>query len=129
MPDQSKIVIADSEAEEMMSLIAYLEGRYDIADVDFSAGGEPVELIARLYPDIILVDDMLVDPNCYELCHLLKSDISTHNIPLILMSDLSEEELEKEVDLIKADDYIHKPIDKAELLEKVDTLLEFNRAR
>ena len=129
MENRSKLLIVGSNAEELMGLISYLEDHYDLADVDFPPGTEPAERVAAHYPDLILVDDMLAEPNCYELCHILKSDTATQHVPIVLMSDLSVQELEQEIELIHADDFIARPIQKNELLEKVETLMEFHRAR
>ena len=126
MVDRSSVLIIDNNAEELMQLITYMEDKYDLTDV--SSGEECIDKAPNICPDVILVDDMIVEPNCYDVCQALKSDPVTGEIPIILMSDLTADELEDEVGYLGSDDYICKPIDKKELLEKIDTLLAFSRA-
>ena len=126
MQNPLSVLIVDNDAEELMQLFAYMEDKYLLADV--SGGEECIDQAPTLCPDLILVDDMIVEPNCYDVCQRLKSDPITEAIPIILMSDLSVEELEEEVEYLGSDDYICKPIVKTELLEKIDTLLAFSGA-
>ena len=123
---RSNILIVDSNAEELMQLISYMEGEYDLEDV--ASGEDCLFKASNDCPDLILVDDMILEPNCYELCTALKSDPLTIDVPIILMSDLSASELAGEADSLGTDDFICKPINKDELLEKVATLLAFSNA-
>lgn len=124
MENKYSILIVDANSEELMQLIAFMEDKYDLTDVN--NGTACIEQAVTTYPDLILLDDMASEPNCYEVCHTLKSDSDTQNIPIILMSDLNAEELEDEIAYLMSDDYICKPIQRADLLEKVDTLLAFS---
>ncbi len=126
MDAKSSVLIIENNAEELMQLITFMEGKYELADV--SSGSECLEQAPSLCPDVILVDDMIVDPNCYDVCRALKAGPMTGDIPIILMSDLSASELEEEMNYLGSDDYICKPIVKNELLEKIDTLLAFSQA-
>lgn len=126
MSNRSNVFIVDNNAEELMQLIAFMEDHYELAEV--ASGWECVSQAAIASPDLILIDDMIQDPNCYDICQALKDDSATGEIPIILMSDLNADELEDEVDFLGTDDYICKPIAKAELLEKIDTLLSFKQA-
>lgn len=126
MESKSSILIFDSNNEELMQIVSFMESDYELTDV--AEGSDCLEKASTIYPDLILLDDMVSEPNCYDICQSLKSDHETHNIPIVLMSDLTPEELEEEIGYLGSDDYICKPIQRAELLEKVDTLLSFNRA-
>ena len=127
MGDRFSVLIIDNNAEELMQLITFLEEKYELTDV--SGDEECIAHAQDVCPDVILVDDMIVEPNCYDACRALKSDPVTGEIPIILMSDLSEVELEEEVGYLGTDDYICKPIVKTELLKKIATLLSFSQAR
>lgn len=58
------------------------------------------------YPDLFLLDYMLPDGNGLEVCHKLKDDNDTNEIPVIIMS--AHADLDK---MQGADDYIAKPFD------------------
>lgn len=126
MANRPQILIVDNNPEELMQLIAYMEQDYEL--VETLNGDECLSRMTDLHPDLILVDDMIVEPNCFEVCQKLKSDPGTDEIPIILMSDLGKAELEAEADSLGSDDYICKPLQKAELLDKIGTLLSFSRA-
>ncbi len=127
MLEKERMLIVSSNSEELMQLITILEDRYDIAE---SPGGEDcIDRATDLSPDMILVDDMIIEPNCYEICQLLKADTASQGVPVVLMSDLQADELEQELNNIDADDYVCKPFVKQHLLEKIETLLAFKRAQ
>jgi len=123
MSNQSCILIIDNNPEELMQLITFMENKYDI--VDGAEGANCIDQATTVCPDLILVDDSLIEPNCYEVCHGLKSDSVTGDIPIVLMSDLEEEELKYEVTYLGSDDYIRKPFVKGDLMDKIDTIISF----
>lgn len=124
MSDRASILILDTNMEEMMQLLAILEDRYSF--IEAAEGEACIHQVSEVYPDLILIDDMLTEPNCYDFCHSIKADPATRKIPIILMSDLEASDLEEEISMLGCDDYICKPLNKEELREKVDTLLSFN---
>lgn len=123
-PDtRATVLVLDNNAEELMELVTALEDRYDFEDAP--DGEVLIDRTAEIFPDIIILDDMTLSPNCYEVCQNIKSNPATRHIPIVIMSDLSATELESEVGLLGADDYICRPINTPELTEKIDTLLSF----
>ncbi len=120
---RGNILIYDCSSEELMQLVSVMESMYELIDVP--DGNECIDNAMEIQPDLILVDDMAIEPNSYDICHLLKANRSTEQIPIILMSDLSSDDLEDEVNFVGSDDYICRPIERDELLEKIDTLLSF----
>ena len=125
MDERSTILLLDNNSEELMQLVTYMEDVYSLTEV--SEGEDLIKVAAESCADLILLDDMMSEPNCYDICQYLKSDDQTQAIPIIIMSDLSPDELESEINFLGSDDYICKPIKQAELLEKIDTLLAFKR--
>ncbi|MGK0442518.1 MAG: DNA-binding response OmpR family regulator [Pseudohongiellaceae bacterium] len=125
MDTRSNIMVIDNNSEELMQLITCLEGKYILTELP--EGGDFTGVATAGCVDLILLDDMLAEPNCYDICQDLKSDDQTKNVPIIIMSDLDASELEREINFLGSDDYICKPIKQEELLEKIETLLSFNR--
>lgn len=72
-------------------------------------------------PDLFLLDIMLPDGNGVDLCRGLKEDEKTKNIPVVFMS--AHADLES---IGGADDFIAKPFDVDELLERIKKQLESN---
>jgi two-component system phosphate regulon response regulator PhoB len=69
-------------------------------------------------PDLFLLDVMLPDGNGAEICEDLKTDIFTKHIPIIVMSAQNNSE-QKAIDAF-ADDYISKPFDIYDVLERIN---------
>ncbi len=85
-----------------------------------SSGDEGVTLAREKHPDIIVLDVIMPGMDGWQVLEKLKDDEKTRDIPIIMQSMLSEREL----GLAKgADDYLTKPIDKANLTQAVRKLL------
>lgn len=79
------------------------------------------QTVPDLIPDLFLLDIMLPDGNGIELCKGLKQDENTKHIPVVLMSahaDIRKTE--------GADDFIAKPFDVDDLLQRIGKQLESN---
>ena len=72
-------------------------------------------------PDLILLDIMLDEINGYEICHQLKEDNQTRNIPVIFLTAKRSEADEVRGFKIGACDYITKPFSPAIVLARVKT--------
>jgi DNA-binding response OmpR family regulator len=107
------IIEDDPDILEMMAYILQDEGYGVTASVDCG----PLEEIASVKPDLILMDNRLGGNSGAEACKKLKTDAATAHIPVILVSanmhlqDLTTESL--------ADGYLTKPFDLEELVAVV----------
>jgi CheY-like chemotaxis protein len=73
-------------------------------------------------PDLILLDLLLPKMQGDELCKLLKSDDRFKRLPIILFT-ASSGDLQKLTKEIGGDDYIVKPYESKELLDKIEKYL------
>ena len=123
MTTRHSVLVHSQNDELLMTLISALEGDYELTTV-----GEQdcLETVSNERPDVLLVDDMVNSPNCYEICQEIKNSALSDSTTVILVSDLDEKELEQEINLIGADDYVSTPIDPTHLKEKITTLLAFS---
>ena len=86
-------------------------------------GVEGLERARAERPDVILLDIMMPRKDGLEVTRELKSDDSTKDMPIILLSakaQASDIEVGKQAG---ADDYVTKPFDPLELLERVRDML------
>lgn len=82
--------------------------------------GEEALLLASQYsPDLILQDLVLPDTDGFALCEQYKSNPATAAIPVIFISSLSDTDAKVRGFELGAVDYITKPFDEAEVLERV----------
>jgi len=86
--------------------------------------------VARLKPpDIILLDILMPGMNGYEVCHHLKADERTANVPIIFLSALSETRNKLKAFEVGGVDYITKPFRAKEVLARVQTHLDLRQTQ
>jgi DNA-binding response OmpR family regulator len=117
-----KILIVDDEVDLVETVRFPLE--MDGFNVLVSYNGEDALNQARKEkPDLIILDLMLPKLDGYKVCRLLKFDERYKHIPILMLTAKTQEKdklLGKETG---ADEYITKPFEMDELLEKVKTYL------
>lgn len=92
--------------------------------VERASSGELGFTMSRTFkPDLILLDLMLPGIDGLEICKMLKNDMTTTDIPIIMLTAKGEE-----ADVVTglelgADDYITKPFSVRELLARVKAVL------
>ena len=87
------------------------------------SGREALEQIAADPPDVVLLDIMLPDVDGLSICHELREDPKTRELPIVMVSARGEEE-----DIIAglelgADDYVTKPFSPNVLLARVRAVM------
>jgi DNA-binding response OmpR family regulator len=89
-----------------------------------SDGVEAMEMIDRHTPDLLILDVMMPRMSGFEVCQKVKSQPSTRDIVIIMVTALNEvSDYERAVEC-GTNDFITKPVNKLELLTRVRTLLE-----
>lgn len=116
-------ILAVDDSPENLDLIKnILEPHYS---VKVAPSGQLALHIARgQQPDLILLDIMLDDINGYDICHQLKSDDGTRNIPVIFLTAKRSEADEVQGFKIGGCDYITKPFSPAIVLARVKTQIQ-----
>lgn len=92
-------------------------------------GAEALQVLRTLRPTMVISDIVMPHMDGYELCRRIKSDKDTADIPVILVTQLSEPE-----DILKglecgADNFITKPYDENFLLARLQYILINRRLR
>src|SRR5690606_19369177 len=79
----------------------------------------------QLQADVVLVDHSLApgEPTGFEVVQALKSNPATANIPVIMLVPARGGVSEAEISAAGADNYIGKPFDSQELIDKVAAAL------
>jgi CheY-like chemotaxis protein len=118
----STVLIADDTEQNVELLQAYLD-ELGCRVVTAADGQETLDRVADAKPDLILLDIMMPRLSGFEVCRKLKGSPATRDIPICMITALTEEgDIEKAVDA-GTDDFLSKPINKWELLTRVRSLL------
>lgn len=97
--------------------------------IDAPNGRIGLELTISEIPDMIVSDVMMPEMDGIEMSRLVKNDIRTSHIPIILLTAKSSEEAKLESLEIGVDDYITKPFNLDALLLKIRNLTERRDAK
>lgn len=123
MPDKTKILVVEDEEillaglkEELSSGGYEVEGALD--------GVEGLEKTKTFRPNLILLDLLMPKMDGMEMLQKLKADSETRDVPVVILTNLSDYEKISEALSLGAMDYLVKANYKLEdLLEKVRTVL------
>jgi two-component system alkaline phosphatase synthesis response regulator PhoP len=86
-------------------------------------GEEALRKVKEAKPDLIVLDIMMPKMDGYETCRALKSDDSTRDIPVILLSAKGRNvDMQQGYD-VGADDYITKPFSPRKLVDRINAML------
>lgn len=117
-PSKSSIMIVDDQVEN----IQYLEnllGKFGFEILPAKDAEEVFRALETTLPDIILLDVIIPDTDGFEICRQIKQNPATRDIPVILMTDLSES-IDKVTGIeLGASDYINKPFNDQEVLTRL----------
>jgi len=118
----SRILIADDNEPNVELMEAYL-GDLDCETEVAIDGQDTLDKVASFQPDLILLDIMMPKLSGFEVCERLKNDEETRNIMILMVTALNElGDIERAVEA-KTDDFLSKPVNKLELLKRVENML------
>jgi two-component system alkaline phosphatase synthesis response regulator PhoP len=80
-------------------------------------------------PALILLDIMMPRRSGFEVCRILKEDPRYRDIPIIMVTALNEVADMERARESGADYFISKPVNKLELLDRVQALLQLRQAK
>jgi DNA-binding response OmpR family regulator len=123
-----KILVVDDD-EDLVELVCDAlerDGRFEVRSVNngFGAG----MLIKEFRPDLVVLDVMLPDINGKEVCNLVRSDKTMDDVRIICISGMVEQDKIQELRDAGADDFIKKPFDVDQLINRVCQLLDMETA-
>jgi DNA-binding response OmpR family regulator len=124
----ARILIADDNPQGVELLEAYLGGTdYDIETA--ADGEETLRKVRSWKPDLLLLDVMMPKISGFEVCKRLRADPATRDLAVLMITALDQpSDVDRAVEA-GTDDFLTKPINKAELLLRVRAALKSRRAR
>jgi two-component system alkaline phosphatase synthesis response regulator PhoP len=117
------LLLVDDNEQNLELMQAFLE-ELPCKILTASDGLEAMEKIDYHAPDLLILDVMMPRMSGFEVCQKVKSQPSTRDIVIIMVTALNEvSDYERAVDC-GTNDFITKPVNKLELVTRVRTLLE-----
>lgn len=127
MNSKENVLIVDDDPNNIYFLNEILSEYYRTTVAD--SGKRALELAKEHIPDIILLDVAMPLMNGYEVCQKLKADKTLHDIPVIFLSAIDSTANKVKGFEVGGVDYVTKPFNIAEILERVKTHLGLKQAR
>ncbi len=88
-----------------------------------------MRLVGEWKPDIVLLDIMMPRLSGFEVCRKIRANPATRDIGVIMVTALDQHaDIDRAVD-VGTDDFLTKPIHKAELLLRVRALLRARKQK
>ena len=122
------LLVEDNEGDAVLAREALLHIKSKTELLHVYNGDEALEYLFEgdnRKPDLILLDLNLPGMNGIELLQILKKDLSTENISVVVFSTSNSDSDIKECFRYKADKYITKPIDLSEFFDIFRQIDEF----
>ena len=117
----ARVLVVDDIPANVKLLEARLSAEYfDV--ITATNGEEALATCERAKCDIVLLDVMMPDMNGFEVCRRLKAGVTTHHIPVVMVTALDQPS-----DRVKgleagADDFLTKPVSDVALLARAERL-------
>lgn len=121
------ILIADDDLVNVQLIQGFLadEG-YEIKTA--ASANETLASISNKTPDLLLLDVMFPDISGYEICKLLRKEHTFVDLPILFTTAKTAKDDIVTGLLAGANDYLVKPIDKRELLARINNLLKLKNS-
>ena len=127
MDKQKTIMIVDDTEVNIVILVEALQEEYDL--IVAINGKDAIDILKEQKPDLILLDIMMPEMDGYEVLSNLKKERNLGNIPVILLSAISDSDSKTKGFSLGAVDYITKPFDIIEVKARVKAQLKLEEAR
>lgn len=116
------VLVADDVQDSRQLLIDVISSmNFPVAAV--ANGFDVLEIARERQPDLIILDVNMPGMSGFEVMERLKEDVTTASIPVILLTALADIESRVHGFSLGADDYLTKPYNPRELMERVRTRL------
>src|SRR4030095_14352500 len=115
-----KILIVDDD-KDLLEMVEMTLSRLGYHITTLAKGSGFFNIVESVRPDIILLDIFLGDADGRSLCYQMKLQHAYQNIPVILYS--AGHILLSTIEHSKADEFITKPFNTKQLMEKIKKLL------
>ncbi len=123
-----KLLLAD-DSITIRKVVEIIFAKKDFALTVVDNGIAALEKAREIHPDVILADVLMPGKTGYEVSAEIRRDPALKHVPVLLLTGAFEPFDENEAKACGADDFIAKPFESQQLIEKVKSLIELGSAR
>ena len=124
----TSILIADDDPDILLLLSVYFErAGYDVAQA--RNGSEALQLATEQLPSIAMLDVTMPGLDGFEVTRALRENAATRSMPVILLTARAQATDVAQGMAAGADEYVKKPFEAADLIDRVERLLRDVPAR
>lgn len=119
------ILIVDDNRNNLIALRTLIEEYINANVIEANCGDQALKELLKRPIDLIILDVQMEDMNGFELAALIKRRKKTENIPIVFLTAMyTNEEFRKRGFEIGAVDYLAKPIDEYQLINRINVYLK-----
>ena len=118
-----QVLVVDDDPDTVSILVRYLH-REGFAAMEARSGSECLRLANSNSVDLILLDVMMPDMDGFAVCRALKSNTSTAEIPIIMLTARDDVDTRAEGIEAGVSDFISKPVLRRELRSRIHAQLD-----
>ncbi|MBC8023424.1 MAG: response regulator [Burkholderiales bacterium] len=122
MSEKPRILAVDDNAQNVRLLEQLLKSSgYEV--VSALSGADALAKLEAAQPDLVLLDVVMPGMSGYEVCRAIRANPATALLPVVMVTALDPAEERVKGIEAGADDFLSKPINQAEILARVKSLL------
>ncbi len=130
--EKKKILLVEDDVDFAEATKLILESKSYNVTIAYD-GKEGLKKAQTEQPNLIILDVMMPEMDGYEVCARLKADPKYRHIPILLLTAVGQAIPTTKYTLemgmkTEADDYIPKPVEPMELVERVENLFKISGA-
>ena len=122
MSTKSKKILVVDDDPGVVKLVSELLKTRGFAVLTAVDGIDCMVMVKKEKPDLIVLDIMMPEINGYDVCHNIKFNKELKEIPILLLT-ARDQELDPRIGEMMGIEYMHKPLDRELMFEKINQLL------
>jgi PAS domain S-box-containing protein len=119
---RARILVVDDERQNR-ALLEVMLAPEGFEVISAGSGEEAIAIVTHHPPDLILLDLMMPGMDGYDVARRVKGNLATRNIPIIMVTAHGDRDARMRGLGAGAEDFLSKPVDRAELTVRVKNLL------